>query len=163
MSYSSATTNVLVLEDDADDAILIRRAFKATALRVFVCRNTSEARAYILGSGMYADRELFPFPELFVTDLRLGEESGIQFLAWVRAFPASKDLAVIVLSGAVTSSEILAVQRLRAARVLIKPADPIALQNLLILAAREVCPDAERYGIESETSKFREFALPVVA
>ncbi|MDB6039999.1 MAG: putative response regulator, CheY [Verrucomicrobiales bacterium] len=159
MSYSSATTNVLVLEDDADDAILIRRAFKATACRVFVCRNTSEARAYFLGSGMYADRELFPFPELFVTDLRLGEESGIEFLAWVRAFPASKDLAVIVLSGAVTSSEILAVQRLRAARVLIKPADPVALQNLLILAAREFCPAGERYENESEASRFQVGAL----
>jgi two-component system response regulator len=153
MRYSSSTTNVLVLEDDADDAILIRRAFKGTPSRVFVCRSTSEARAYILGSGMYSDRELFPFPDLFITDLRLGGESGIQFLAWVRAFPECRDIVVIVLSGAVTSSEILAVQRLRAARVLIKPADPVALQNLLILAASQVCPSANRYEIEREVSQ----------
>jgi two-component system, response regulator len=133
-------TNVLVLEDDAGDAILIRRAFTGQTCRAFICRNTSEARAYFLGSGMYSDRELYPFPELFVTDLRLGEESGVQFLAWVRAFDGAKHLPVIVLSGAPTRSDILAVQNLGATRVLIKPADPIALQDMLIMTARELCP-----------------------
>ena len=49
-------TNVLVLEDDAGDAILIRRAFTGQTCRAFICRNTSEARAYFLGSGMYSER-----------------------------------------------------------------------------------------------------------
>jgi two-component system response regulator len=140
MRNFSRRTNVLVLEDDADDAILIRRAFTGETCRAFICRNTSEARAYFLGSGMYADRVLYPFPEVFVTDLRLGEESGIQFLAWVRAFENSKDLPVIVLSGAATRSDILAAQSLGATRVLIKPADPIALQDMLIATSRELCP-----------------------
>src|SRR5687768_2782297 len=141
----SASTNVLVLEDDANDALLIKRAFTGAACRTFICRNTSEARAYFLGAGMYADRDLFPFPELFVTDLRLNEESGIQFLAWVRALDECKDLPVIVLSGAITPSDILAVQRLRATRVLIKPANPVDLQALLSLASRELCPAVERF------------------
>src|SRR5436305_11504567 len=131
-------TNVLVLEDDADDAILIRRAFTGEACSAFICRNTSEARAYFLGSGMYADRVLYPFPELFVTDIRLGEGSGLQFLAWVRGFEDSSNLPVIVLSGAATRSDILAAQRLGATRVLIKPADSIALQDMLIATSREL-------------------------
>ena len=133
-------TNVLVLEDDASDAILIRRAFTGQTCRAFICRNTSEARAYFLGSGMYSDRDLYPFPELFVTDLRLGEESGVQFLGWVRAFDRAKDIPVIVLSGAATPADVLAVQTLGATRVLIKPADPIAMQDMLIMTARELCP-----------------------
>jgi DNA-binding response OmpR family regulator len=140
MNNLPARTNVLVLEDDAGDAILIRRAFTGQTCRAFICRNTSEARAYFLGSGMYSDRESYPFPELFVTDLRLGEESGVQFLAWMRAFDEAKDLPVIVLSGAATPSDILAVQSLGVSRVLIKPSDPIALQDMLILASRELCP-----------------------
>jgi DNA-binding response OmpR family regulator len=149
-------TNVLVLEDDANDAILIRRAFASEDCRAFICRNTSEARAYFLGSGMYADREHFPFPDLFVTDLRLGEESGIQFLAWVRAFEQAKNLPVMVLSGAATPSDIQAVQRLRAARVFIKPADPIELQDMLILAARQLCPSANR---SSKPKEIEELAV----
>jgi two-component system, response regulator len=140
MRHLLIITNVLVLEDDAGDATLIRRAFTGQTCRAFICRNTSEARAYFLGSGMYADRNLYPFPELFVTDLRLGEESGVQFLAWVRAYPPAKDLPVIVLSGALSEADTLAVQKLRATRILIKPSDPIALQDMLILASRELCP-----------------------
>ncbi|HUS35523.1 MAG TPA: response regulator [Verrucomicrobiae bacterium] len=149
MKTAPQRTNVLVLEDDANDAILIRRAFTGQTCRAFICRNTSEARAYFLGSGMYSDRNSYPFPELFVTDLRLGEESGIQFLAWVRAFDGAKDLPVIVLSGAVTPSDILAVQALGATRILIKPADPIAMQDLLIVTSRELCPTV----IECDTSE----------
>src|SRR3954465_7964444 len=92
----------LVLEDDANDAMLIRRAFTNSVCRIFVCRNTSEARAYLLGAGMYSDRERFPFPEMFVTDLRLGDESGVKFLAWLRSLNGFNDLPVIVLSGTAT-------------------------------------------------------------
>src|SRR5687768_10146645 len=141
----SPPTNVLVLEDDPNDALLIKRAFTGADCRTFICRNTSEARAYFLGAGMYADRDRFPFPEVFVTDLRLNEESGIQFLEWVRAFNESKNLPVIVLSGVATPSDILALQRLRATRVLIKPADAVALQALLTLASRELFPPVERF------------------
>src|SRR5436305_11482190 len=70
-------TTFLVLEDDANDALLIRRAFTNAACRAFVCRNTSEARAYLVGAGMYGNRDRFPFPDIFMTDLRLGDESGI--------------------------------------------------------------------------------------
>ncbi len=152
MKYLFTPTNVLVLEDDANDAILIRRAFASAACRVFVCRNTSEARAHFLGAGMYADREQFPFPDLFVTDLRLGEESGIKFLAWVRDFEGARNLPVVVLSGAATPADILAVQRLRAMRVLIKPANVLALQEMLILASRELCPLVNAYASEIETT-----------
>jgi DNA-binding response OmpR family regulator len=147
MRNLSRRINVLVLEDDASDAILIWRAFTGQTCRAFICRNTSEARAYFLGSGMYADRDLYPFPELFITDLRLGEESGIQFLGWVRAFDDAKHLPVIVLSGAATRSDILAAQSLGATRVLIKPSDPVALQDMLIVASRELCPSVVKSGV----------------
>src|SRR5207253_719743 len=114
----------LVLEDDPDDAILIRRAFTNSACRAFVCRNTSEARAYLLGAGMYGDRDRFPFPEMFVTDLRLGDESGVKFLAWLRSQEALKNLPVIVVSGAATPQDTHILKQLRVNRILSKPANP---------------------------------------
>lgn len=129
----------LILEDDANDAFMIRRAFTNAACRAFVCRNTSEARAYLLGAGMYGDRERFPFPEIFVTDLHLGDESGANFLAWVRAKTEFKDLPVIVLSGSATPSELTAIKSLGVARVLQKPGDPSSLQSMLLSLASQVC------------------------
>src|SRR4051812_9043761 len=122
MQLPSRTT-VLVLEDDPNDAILIRRAFLLGASRAFVCRNTSEARAYLLGAGMYGDREVYPFPHLIVTDVRLGDESGIHFLAWVRSKPEFRGLPVVVLSGSATEAEIEEAMALGAAKVLTKPSN----------------------------------------
>src|SRR5437764_192068 len=122
----------LVLEDDPNDAILIRRAFSSGTCTAFVCRNTSEARAYLTGAGMYSDRERFPFPDLFITDLRLGDESGVKFLEWLRARADLKELPVVVLSGTATPKDIQEVTRLGAARILQKPGDANALMWLLI-------------------------------
>ena len=132
--------NVLVLEDEPNDALLIRRAFEDSGCDAFVCRNTSEAAAYLQGSGMYADRIQFPFPEMFVSDLRLGPDLGIHFLEWLRSVEHLKDLPVIILSGAATAKDILAVQRLAPDRILAKPSNQEELSKLLKEIAGQICP-----------------------
>jgi DNA-binding response OmpR family regulator len=139
----------LVLEDDANDAILIRWAFTNSACRAFVCRNTSEARAYLLGAGMYADRERFPFPEVFVTDLRLGDESGVEFLAWLRSQDAFKSLPVIVVSGTATPQDIRTLKGMRIDQILSKPSDPVKLEALLLGLAGTLCVPADSEGANS--------------
>src|SRR5258708_11767729 len=77
--------NFLIVEDDANDAYLIKRALSSTKCRSsFVCRNPGEAKAYLRGAGMYADRRRYPFPNVVITDLRMGRESGIELVDWVR-------------------------------------------------------------------------------
>jgi CheY-like chemotaxis protein len=132
-------TTFLVLEDDANDALLIRRAFTNAACHAFVCRNTSEARAYLVGAGMYGDRARFPFPDIFMTDLRLGDESGLQFLEWIRNKDEIKHLPVIVLSGAATPKDIAAAKSLGALRVWQKPGDPVVLHRMIQKVAAEFC------------------------
>ena len=144
--------NVLVLEDDPVDAILIRRAFQRTGCDPFVCRNTSEATAYLLGSGMYCDRLHYPLPDIFVTDIRLGQDSGIHFLAWLRSINRFKELPVVVLSGAASPEDIRAVQQLKAHRVLIKPSDPTKLNRMLQEVCSQICPRAGREELEVKES-----------
>lgn len=130
-------TTFLVLEDDANDALLIRRAFTNASCNAFVCRNTSEARAYLVGAGMYADRTRFPFPDIFMTDLRLGDESGLQFLEWLRKKDELKELPVIVLSGSATAKDIAAAKSLGAERIWQKPGDSLVLQKMIKKVASE--------------------------
>jgi CheY-like chemotaxis protein len=132
-------TTFLVLEDDANDALLIRRAFTNAACQAFVCRNTSEARAYLVGAGMYADRTRFPPPEVFMTDLRLGDESGLQFLEWLRSKEEFRDLPVLVLSGSVSPKEMAAAKALGVARVWHKPGDAAKLQTMVKEVAEAYC------------------------
>jgi CheY-like chemotaxis protein len=127
-----ARKTFLIVEDNADDAILIRRAFtRGTQCDALVCRNVSEARAYLLGAGMYSDRKMFPFPQAVVSDLRLGEDSGLTFLAWVRKSENFPDLPFILLSGAASQREMDSAAGLGASRVLRKPSDLSELQTIL--------------------------------
>lgn len=137
----AATKTFLVLEDDADDAILIRRAFTNARCFAFVCRNTSEARAYLLGAGMYADRSRFPFPDIFITDLRLGEESGLSFLTWVRNQDELTRLEVIVLSGTATPRDVALLRSMGVKGIVSKPANPLDMEELLLGLAERMFPE----------------------
>lgn len=133
-------TTFLILEDDANDALLIRRAFTNAACRAFVCRNTSEARAYLVGAGMYDNRHQFPFPDIFITDIRLGDESGMQVLDWLRGKPDLKSLPVLILSGCMTPQDVLQAKKLGVSRFIQKPGNPSELQMLVVKLSRQFCP-----------------------
>lgn len=99
----------------------------------------------MLGAGMYSDRSQYPLPDLFVTDLRLGEDSGVEFLAWLRRSDHLREVPVIVLSGAATPADIHAIKEMGVSRILQKPSDTIALQDLLVHLSRELCPDTRNH------------------
>jgi DNA-binding response OmpR family regulator len=140
MAKSKHGKAFLVIEDSADDAALIRRAFDTIeSCRAFVCRNNSEAEAYIQGAGMYQNRELYPFPNAVICDLRLGDESGMQFLSWLKSKSEFPNLPVIILSGAASAKDTVAAKNLGVVDVLRKPARFEDLQIMLTDLAAKLC------------------------
>ena len=130
----------LILEGNEDDAFLIRRAFRALPFcSCYVCRNSGEAKSYLLGAGMYADRSNFPRADAVITELRLGLESGESFIEWVRTEPELKTLPVVVLAGVISEQDVEALARLNVNKVLVKPSDTIALKETFALLAKELC------------------------
>lgn len=129
----------LVIENDPDDAFLIRRALTSIPhCSSFVCRNTSEARAYVLGAGLYARREAYPVPDTILCDLRLGDESGVQFIEWLTRTREVERIPVIVLTGEATPKEMEAAAGFGARKVLRKPHNPDALREMLAQLANEL-------------------------
>jgi CheY-like chemotaxis protein len=152
-------TTFLILEDDANDALLIRRAFTSAACRAFVCRNTSEARAYLVGAGMYANRDHYQFPDIFITDLRLADESGMQFLGWLRSKPEFKDLPVIILSCSTSPKDMAEAKKLGVSRFIQKPGNPGELEMLVIKLSRQFSPrDSEHITKPQDQSAARQHA-----
>lgn len=130
----------MVIEDSADDALLIRRAFRALdACQATICRNLSEARAYMNGAGMYQDRAKFPFPNAVITDLHLGMESGIEFVKWIKAHPEYKSMPVYVLTGTASTREAFLAREAGAFDVLRKPAKYEDLRTMLNDLAAKLC------------------------
>jgi CheY-like chemotaxis protein len=101
---------VLLAEDNEDDVILFKRAFKqagiTNALRIV--RDGDEVIRYLKGEGEFADRVKHPFPALLLLDLNMPRANGFHVLQWVRRQSDTRDLHIIVLT---TSDDIGAVKR----------------------------------------------------
>ncbi len=92
---------VLLAEDNADDVFLIRRAFHDTGTLnpLHVVGNGEEAIQYLAGAGKFADRAAFPFPALFLLDLKMPVKDGLEVLRWLNQNPdIPRKLPVVVLS-----------------------------------------------------------------
>ena len=77
-----------------------------------------------------------------MTDLRLGDESGLQFLEWLRGKEELQELPVIVLSGSPSPKDISAAKSMGVLRVWHKPRDPAVLQSMIAQLAEEFCSGA---------------------
>ena len=134
-----STKTILIIEENAATASLIRAAFeKLESCSAFVCRNNSEARAYLLGAGMYRDRREYSFPRAIVSDLGTSDGSGIEFLRWARHEADVGHLPIYVLAAGSGAQEGVA-KELGATKVFRKPAAPEELQDLLSDLAMKLC------------------------
>lgn len=116
---------ILLVEDNADDVLLIRRAFKrgnvATAMTVL--GDGDSAVAYLGGEPPYADRARHPLPQLVLLDLKLPCRSGLEVLEWARAQPQLRSLVVVVLTSSREGRDIERAYALGANSFLVKPVE----------------------------------------
>lgn len=115
----------LLVEDDANDASLLQRAFhKSNILNPLHRVSTAEeAMAYLSGTGPYKNRAEFPLPSLVLLDLKMPGVSGFEVLKWIRQHPTLRDMRVVVLSGSEDMRDVDAAYKMGANSFLIKPAD----------------------------------------
>lgn len=116
---------LLLVEDDPDDVVFIRRGFEKAGIgdHVRLARDGEEAIAYLKGEGRYKDRALYPFPALMVFDLKLPKKSGLEILAWLRSEPRLKDLPVIIFTSSKEPTDIARAQELGVAAYHLKPVE----------------------------------------
>jgi CheY-like chemotaxis protein len=92
---------VLLAEDNPNDVLLVRRALEDTkALNpLHVVGNGAEAVQYLAGEGKFSDRATYPFPALFLLDLKMPVMDGLEVLCWLHQHPEIPSrLPVVVLS-----------------------------------------------------------------
>ena len=105
MSESKAT--ILLVEDNEEDAFLLRRALKREQVEcsLQVAEDGQQATEYLGGTGKYADRSAYPFPALVLLDLKLPYVHGFEVLAWISSQACCKDLRVIILTSSGEDSD----------------------------------------------------------
>lgn len=117
--------NILLVEDDPNDALLVTKAFQKTlaGIPLVVVPNGQEAVNYLKGDGRYTDRATYPFPDIVLLDLKMPLMNGFEVLRWIRQQPRLKRLPVIVLTGSVQDSDARMAYEVGANSYVIKPTD----------------------------------------
>ena len=124
---------VLLVEDNPDDALLMKSAWKSAGIRnrMPVVEDGEQALAYLNGTEFYADREKYPFPVAVFLDLKLPRIDGLDVLAAIRSHPQLRHLHVDVLSASARSADVEKALALGANSYLIKPSRVEELVEML--------------------------------
>src|SRR5829696_8017275 len=98
-----AEETILLVEDDADDELLTRRALKKSNVLndVVVARDGAEALDYLFATGEYEGRDPSAMPQVVLLDLGLPKLDGLEVLRRIRGDERTRLLPVVIL----TSSE----------------------------------------------------------
>lgn len=124
---------ILLVEDDANDARLLKRAFDKAGLSVPVVRveHGDDAVAYLRGEHQFVDRSVYPMPGIILLDLKLPRRSGLEVLEWVRQSSSEcRRLPVVILSSSDDPGDINRSYELGANSYLTKPTSTRDFQAL---------------------------------
>lgn len=114
---------ILMADDDPDDRMLAERAFKSEAESVTMqfVQNGEELLNYLGGKGLYADRELFPRPDLILLDLNMPRMDGRAAIQAIRTDPKHRAIPVIVLTTSQAEEDVSRCYELTANSYISKP------------------------------------------
>lgn len=125
MRTPDETVEVLLIEDNPDDAVFFSHTFGkcGVAARLRVVKDGAEALEFAFGTGSYAGRDTSQQPKLIVLDLKLPKVDGLGVLQSLKHDPRTQSIPVVVLSSSLEGRDLAASYRLGANSYLLKPMD----------------------------------------
>ncbi len=126
-------SSILLVEDNPDDAELVRYAFEKVAIgNPLVSLSDGDAAVdFLIGAGVYADRKRHPLPALILLDLKLPRRSGFEVLRFIRDQQATRHTPVVVLTSSNQQDDIRRAYEDGANSYLIKPVGRDALIEMV--------------------------------
>ena len=117
--------SILIIDDDANDRLLLQLAFNRIGVSdpVQIVESGAEAMAYLQGQGKYSNRARYPYPTFLITDLKMPGIDGFAVLAHLRENPDRAITPTIVLSASSDPDDIRLAYQLGANSYIVKPVD----------------------------------------
>jgi CheY-like chemotaxis protein len=132
---------LLLVEDDATDALLVERALNKHGTKTEVRRvaRGEELVHYLDGVGVYKDRKRYPFPNVLLLDLKMPGMDGFDVLAWRQASTRYRCLPVVVYSSSNLVQDIRRAYTLGANSYVVKSVAPAELSEMVEALQRWWC------------------------
>jgi CheY-like chemotaxis protein len=115
--------NILLVDDNDDDAFFIEKAFKSagSSAHLFRCIDGRETQNYLRGEAPFTNRGFYPLPDLILLDLKIPHLDGLEVLRWIREQPAFRSIIVIIFTASAQQRDIDEAYALQANCFLTKP------------------------------------------
>ena len=122
---SNAEVEILLVEDNPNDAELALRALKKNNLanNVVLVSDGEEALDFVFARGKYAHRQIENGPRVILLDLKLPKVDGREVLRLIKADPRTKAIPVIVLTSSKEEKDIVESYKLGVNSYILKPVD----------------------------------------
>ncbi|MBN1515479.1 response regulator [Candidatus Sumerlaeota bacterium] len=117
--------NILLVEDDENDILAIRRAFKKHSISnpLFVVENGEDALDFLHNRGEYEDEKAHPKPDLILLDINMPRMNGIEFLNIIKRDDKFKSIPVVILTSSKREWDKIESYKLGVNSYIIKPVD----------------------------------------
>lgn len=108
MTTDQNNVEVLLVEDNPNDAELTLRAFKKNNLenKIFVVKDGEEALEFIFATGRYASRDVNIPPKVILLDLKLPKVGGIEVLKKIKSDDKTKHIPIVVVTSSQETQDI---------------------------------------------------------
>jgi two-component system, response regulator len=109
MSEAERDVEILLIEDNVEDAELTMRVFKEKNLanKLVWVKNGALGLDFLFGRGPYAGRNSAQMPRLVLLDLHLPKVGGLEVLRELKSNPRTRNLPIVVLSSSTQDKDIL--------------------------------------------------------
>jgi len=130
-SAGGTYVDILMVEDNPDDAELALRAFKEARINnsIQVVGDGETALDYLFCNGRFSGRKIENQPQLVLLDLHLPKMSGVDVLRRLRAEKQTRLIPVVILTVSRESPDMSECRRLGVQNYILKPVNFLRLSH----------------------------------
>jgi two-component system response regulator len=116
---------IILIEDNPDDAALTIRAFKQNKIgnSLVHLKDGQEAFDYIFDGKEFGGKKFSDLPKVILLDLKMPKINGIEVLERVKSDPKTKTIPVVVLTSSAEDPDIKRCYELGANSYIVKPVE----------------------------------------